>query len=265
MLRTTKVKQDIVKLLWLVALLTGCGRATVDVVDFISEDLKITKLTPNTYLHTTYLDIPNYGPFPCNGMIYAAKGEAVIFDTPLSDSVSTVLIEWVENELEAAVKAVVVTHFHVDCLGGLSSFHEKGIPSYANEATINLAKLDSVETLPQRGFLGSQTLTIGNELVLLKHFGEGHTTDNIVGYIDKEQVLFGGCLIKELGASDGNLADANVAAWSNTVRKIKAAYPALKVVVPGHGKPGGIDLLNYTIERFEDRGVFFGLHRSKAF
>jgi metallo-beta-lactamase class B len=64
-------------------------------------------------------------------------------------------------------------------------------------------------------------------------------------------VIFGGCLIKEVGAGKGNLADANTIDWSNTVRKIRDEYPDVKRIVPGHGQPGGIELLDYTIKLFD--------------
>jgi metallo-beta-lactamase class B len=62
--------------------------------------------------------------------------------------------------------------------------------------------------------------------------------------------MFGGCLIKELGASKGFLGDANVPAWSETVSKIQASYPQVKHVVPGHGAAGNAKLLEYTRQLF---------------
>jgi metallo-beta-lactamase class B len=47
------------------------------------------------------------------------------------------------------------------------------------------------------------------------------------------------------------LGDANIAAWSATVEKIKAAYPDVKIVVPGHGQFGDSKLLDYTISLFK--------------
>jgi metallo-beta-lactamase class B len=35
------------------------------------------------------------------------------------------------------------------------------------------------------------------------------------------------------------------------VRKIKEKYPEVKIVIPGHGKPGGTALFDYTIELFK--------------
>lgn len=71
-------------------------------------------------------------------------------------------------------------------------------------------------------------------------------------YIPDEHVLFGGCLIKSMGASKGYLGDAVVSEWSATVANIKKAYPDVKIVVPGHGAVGGSELLVYTTSLFED-------------
>ena len=58
-------------------------------------------------------------------------------------------------------------------------------------------------------------------------------------------------MIKSQGASKGNLEDANTAQWSQTVRNVKAKFPSVKKVIPGHGDSGGVELLDYTIELFE--------------
>ena len=86
---------------------------------------------------------------------------------------------------------------------------------------------------------------------IAEYFGEGHTKDNIVGYFPADKTLFGGCLIKKVGAGNGNLEDANTDNWSKTVRKIKRKYHSAEIVIPGHGKSGGIELLDYTIQLFD--------------
>ncbi len=65
--------------------------------------------------------------------------------------------------------------------------------------------------------------------------------------------MFGGCLIKESGAGKGNLEDANTTDWSLTVTKLKEKYPTTKTVIPGHGKSGGTELLDYTIQLFQQK------------
>lgn len=214
-----------------------------------TSSLVITQISNNTFEHTSYLKTNDFGLVPCNGLIVRDNDEVIIFDTPADNKSAEELIKWIENSLKCKVVAIIPTHFHEDCLGGLKAFHDKGIPSYAFYKTIELAKTNNVE-VPKNGFNDSLILNVGNKHVSAKFFGEGHTKDNIVGYFPSENVMFGGCLIKELNASKGNLQDANVNAWSETVEKVKNAYPNVKVVVPGHGKFGNAVLLDYTIDLF---------------
>ncbi|MEM8966647.1 MAG: hypothetical protein AAGE93_09530 [Bacteroidota bacterium] len=169
----------------------------------------------------------------------------------MEDSISAELIDWVENNLSATVKAIVINHFHTDCLGGLAEFHHRNIPSYANNLTIELAKHKPV--FPQYGFDDSLRLAMGQAEVINRFLGEAHTIDNIVSYIPEDNLLFGGCMVKEVGAGEGNLEDANVAEWPTTIQKIKQTYPSLKVIIPGHGQTGGTELLDYTVELFEEK------------
>jgi metallo-beta-lactamase class B len=176
--------------------------------------------------------------------------EAIVFDTPTKDQSSEELIRWINETIQCKINAVIPTHFHDDCLGGLAAFHQHGIPSYAYYKTIELATKDQV-VVPKNEFRDSLSLKVGRETIRAKFFGEGHTKDNIVGYFPGEQILFGGCLIKELDAGKGYLGDANVEAWPGTVEKVKKAYPDVNTVIPGHGTYGNKTLLEYTIKLFK--------------
>lgn len=215
-----------------------------------SERLIVNKLSENTFVHTSFLQTDDFGKVACNGLIVRDGNEVAVFDTPTDDSSSHELIRWLQDVLKCKIVAIVPTHFHSDCLGGLSAFHAAGIPSLANEKTIELATQNQM-VVPQKGFHGSTRLSIGGQKVLLNFFGEGHTRDNVVAYFPAEQVLFGGCLIKELQATKGYLGDANVGSWSATVAKLQQAYPEIKHVVPGHGATGGVELLEYTRQLFK--------------
>jgi len=208
--------------------------------------LRITPVNERVFVHVTYLQTESFGLVACNGMIYMDDQEAIVFDTPTSDSVSVELIQWIESQ-GRKVTGVVVNHFHNDCLGGLAAFHVKGIPSYANKTTIEMAS----EIKPQNGFVKKKLLTIGKLKIENSYFGEAHTRDNIVSYLPDEQVLFGGCMVKAVGASKGFLGDANTAEWSNTVRRILKEYPEVKVVIPGHGASGDNRLLEFTMTLFD--------------
>lgn len=215
---------------------------------------EVTQIAPNSFLHTSYLQTNDFGKVPCNGLIVRANGAVIVFDTPTNDSASKELIQWIGDYLKCRIVAVVPTHFHNDCLGGLQAFHQQQIPSYANAETIALAEKNNF-TVPQHGFTDSLQLSLGNTPVSLRFFGAGHTRDNIVGYFPSDEILFGGCLLKEINATKGYLGDAVVADWSATVERIRSTYPDIKIVVPGHGAYGNKKLLDYTIKLFKDQGA----------
>lgn len=214
--------------------------------------LEIDSIAANTYVHRTFLDTKEWGKVPCNGAIFIDNGEAIVFDTPTTDSVSAELILWIKNHTRATIKAIVVNHSHDDCLGGLSVFHRAGVPSYSSELTRELAQKDTLNkpVVPQHCFTKMLKLKIGKATIVNYYPGEGHTRDNIVSYIPSVKVLFGGCLIKALGSSKGNLAEANVSAWPESVRNVKQKFSEAAIVIPGHGAYGGRALLDYTIKLF---------------
>jgi metallo-beta-lactamase class B len=228
---------------------TATGTITEKEV-YKSETLVINQITEHVYQHVSFLDFRDYGKVSCNGMIVAKAGEAVVFDTPTNNDSSRELIDWITGTLKCRIVAVIPTHYHTDNLGGLNEFHRQGVVSYAFSKTIRITKENGLP-VPQHGFDRHIELAVGNEKVHIAFFGEGHTCDNIVGYFPQEDIMFGGCLIKEEGAGKGNLEEANVVEWSETVRKVKKQYPNVKKILIGHGKSGGIELLDYTINLFD--------------
>lgn len=219
---------------------------------YSSETLEVHQISPNTFVHVSYLNTQDFGKVACNGMLVIHEGEALVFDTPTDDETSLELISWLENVQNVKVKGVVATHFHDDCLGGLNAFHSKGIPSFGTFQTISLAKSEGTQ-IPQNGFETELNQKVGGLEVQSIFLGEGHTRDNVVAYVPTDQVLFGGCLIKEVGATVGYLGDANTGAWSGTVRQVKSTFSEVKTVIPGHGKFGNAELLDYTILLFEGK------------
>lgn len=245
---TQHLKKLNIALIRLAILMVMLGLKSQDYV-YQNDSLRVDQLTENTFQHITYLKTQDFGNVACNGMIVRDNGEAIIFDTPSNDEDAKELIEWVENTLQCKVVAVVATHFHIDCLGGLNEFHRKGIPSYASNKTIDLARSHH-SPVPQNGFNDQLEIKVGNKKVVNAYVGEGHTLDNIVGYFPSEKVLFGGCMIKSMGAGKGNLEDANLKEWPKTVSKVKTQFSEATVILPGHGDAGGQELLDYTMKLF---------------
>src|SRR5690606_25935379 len=104
-----------------------------------SNDLVITQIAGNSFEHTSFKQTNDFGNVPCNGLIVRNNNEVIVFDTPTNDKTSEELIKWINETLHCKINAIIPTHFHDDCLGGLKAFDENDIPSYAYFKTVELA------------------------------------------------------------------------------------------------------------------------------
>jgi metallo-beta-lactamase class B len=214
----------------------------------ITPDIEIIQVSDHAYVHVSYTQTAQWGRIASNGVIYAVNGEVLLFDTPMTDSLTKDLVHWITDSLKAQIVGFVPNHWHDDCMGGLSYLHSIGIPSYANEMTREIAKAKGLP-VPQTGFVDSLTLHLSDQAVLCKYYGPGHAFDNIIVWIPSERILFAGCMVKEMRSQNlGNTADADLAGWPKTISRVMAAYLGVRIVVPGHGQFGGIELLQHTFE-----------------
>jgi metallo-beta-lactamase class B len=240
----------------LVAFILCCGSAQAQSNKIIvSDSLRIIPLSANVFMHVSDLLSPQFGKVPCNGLIYVNGKEAVIMDTPASIGLSVQLLDWFKTTFpDVKLKALIVNHFHADCLGGIKVFHEAGAISYSHKLTPDLLKLKNEPyPAPQITFDETLTLDVGGKKVVLRYLGEAHTRDNIVAWIEDEKILFGGCMVKEVNATKGYLGDANIKEWPATIARVKKEFSKLKFVIPGHGDHGGVELLDYTIKLFSPK------------
>ena len=79
----------------------------------------------------------------------------------------------------------------------------------------------------------------GTRRVELYFFGWAHTRGDGFVYLPKEQILCTGDAV--VNGPHNNLADANIGNWPNVIAKAQALK--VKYVLPGHGGPGGPELL----------------------
>jgi metallo-beta-lactamase class B len=68
------------------------------------------------------------------------------------------------------------------------------------------------------------------------------------------RVLYGGCLVKSTEADDlGNLADANVQAYPNTIRNVQQKFPRAAYVIPGHQGWASTKSLDHTLDLLQNK------------
>jgi metallo-beta-lactamase class B len=214
----------------------------------VADDIEVVQISQHCYVHVSYTTLPPYGRIGSNGVLFVVDHEALLFDTPMNDSLTEQLVRWIEDSLCVRIAGFVPNHWHDDCIGGLGYLNRVGIPSYASGKTIAAAKANGMP-VPQKGFADSLVLSLGGETVRCKFLGAGHAHDNIVTWFPSDSVLFPGCMVKEANSlSLGNLSDADLSEWPKTIARVIDSYPGARAVVPGHGAWGGVELLRHTQE-----------------
>ena len=215
----------------------------------LSDDIQIEKLQDGVWRHITTSNYPGYGLVPANGLIVAGQTNAVLVDTGWTPEQTGKILNWIETNLHTKVTGVVVTHSHVDRMGGIAEAMRRGLPVFACRRTAELARSAGLP-VPQEAFDEKMEIVIDPGIRLeLEYPGPGHTVDNIVVWLPRQKILFGGCLIKAAkDKSPGYTKDADLDAWPGTVARVEQEFPDTKTVVPGHGDAGGTNLLSHTIE-----------------
>ncbi|WP_333661139.1 BlaB/IND/MUS family subclass B1 metallo-beta-lactamase [Chishuiella changwenlii] len=195
--------------------------------------LIIEELTPELYVHTTYNTFKGT-KYSANGMYLITKKGVVLFDTPWDETQYQPILDSIKKRHNLPVIAVFASHSHEDRSGGFAYYNKLGIPTYATKETNAILKSNNQATSTKEIKLG-KTYKIGGEQFVIEYFGEGHTVDNTVVWFPKYRILNGGCLIKSAEAVDlGNVAEANVNAWPNTIDKLMLQHPIIQKVIPGH-------------------------------
>lgn len=212
----------------------------------ISDDIELIKLSENAYVHVSVSEIPPFGKVSSNGLVFINKDEAYLFDTPVTDTLTKILVTWLNKHLGLRIVGFVPNHWHGDCMGGLKYLQSINVKSYANQMTIDLARLNKLP-VPDIGFKDSLKLSLGDKSIECYYLGGAHSTDNIVVWIPSEQILFAGCIIKSLASTNlGNTAEGDLEAYPLTLDKMSEKFPMAKYVIPGHGQFGGMDLVTHT-------------------
>lgn len=219
----------------------------------INEDLEIFRLTHNCFLYIAWADMGPWGRVGSNGLVLISHGKAILVDSPTLESQTIELAWWFDKNLDVRIEAFVPGHWHDDCVGGMSWLNRNGVKTYANNKTNQILASRGLEQAKE-SFADSLQLAVGDINVEVYYLGGGHSTDNVVVWIPSQQILFGGCMIKDVASKNiGNIADAApLDEWMQTIERIEQKFPDVKFVIPGHGKSGGKELFEHTKKIIEN-------------
>lgn len=210
-------------------------------------------------------------------LVKMADDTLVLVDTPWTPQATEELLAWIKGKYGRKEIIAINGHHHIDNMGGNQALIAAGIPVYGSDLTAQLIAekgeqdleemvtyleandyaecLDdysNMELVPPTEIFPLEeglTLDFDGEIVDISFPGAGHSLDNIVVYFPDKKLLFGGCLV--IGWDQvGNTADADMAAWPDSIRNLQS-FDA-DIIVPGHGKRLDDQLLDHTLKLLDD-------------
>lgn len=234
------------------AAVSGCSGSDQEIPGHwtVSGQLSVERLSPGIWVHTSRQILSSGESFPGNGLLVKDGDGLILIDTAWGAELTSQLLDWIDTELEQPVTQAIITHFHADSMGGAGVLHERGIPYRAHPMTLALGAgtgLPLPEPIDE--LQHGESVLIGNVEVFYP--GPGHSRDNLVVWVPGAKVIFGSCAVRSPEFEGrGNTADADVAHWPRAIQRVLERYPDVQTVVPGHGEPGGVELLTHTIGLF---------------
>ncbi|WP_312452842.1 PST family subclass B1 metallo-beta-lactamase [Stutzerimonas nitrititolerans] len=207
-------------------------------------ELRIEKIAEGVYLHTSFQQVEGYGLVDANGLVVLDGQGAYIIDTPWSEHDTAALVAWLQ-ERNYQVKASVSTHFHDDRTAGIAYLNSISVPTYASARTNALLKQNG-KALATETFDDAPLWLLEGKVEVF-YPGAGHSVDNLVVWLPEQKLLNGGCFVRAATAGTlGNTADAVVSEWAASAERLQRRYPDAQLVIPGHGVPGDVSLLEHT-------------------
>ena len=206
--------------------------------------LEIEEIKQGVFLHKSYSKVEGWGLVSSNGLVVVSDGKAFIIDTPWSASDTKKLVDWIHSK-KFELMGSISTHSHEDKTAGIKWLNDNSIATYASVLTNQILKQQGKEQATHS--IEGDTFGLMDGLLEVYYPGGGHTLDNIVVWLPKSTILFGGCFIRSLESSGlGYIGEAKIEQWPKSAENTITRYSGAKIVVPGHGQIGGVDLLKHT-------------------
>lgn len=176
--------------------------------------LQIEEIEKDVFLHRSYSQVEGWGLVSSNGLVVVNNGKAFIIDTPWSESDTEKLFNWIRSK-NYKLLGSISTHSHDDRTAGIKWLNEKSIATYASSLTNEILRKEG-KAQAKYSFEGNQFKLVDG-LLEVSYPGAGHTIDNVVIWLPRSKILYGGCFIRSLETKGlGYAGEAKIDQWAKS-------------------------------------------------
>lgn len=194
----------------------------------------------------------------CNSVVIECKHNLVLVDANSAGGALALQAE-VKRLSAKPISHVLLTHHHGDHIYGNAVWTRAGAATVAHETMLNelarlepgrwrdesahnpqMATLGEAPEAPRQTFAGSLwVLDDGERRIEVHHLGAAHTRDDVAVYLPRERLLCSGDIA--ISTSLNSFFDSDFKHWQVALQAASRFQP--RHVLPGHGHPGGPEIL----------------------
>ncbi|RSK50939.1 MBL fold metallo-hydrolase [Hymenobacter rigui] len=195
-------------------------------------------------------------PLAANGLLVRTAKGLVLIDGAWSADQTTQLLRWATDSLHQRVRLVVLTQAGAATPEALDVLRQQKVRIYSSGPTARRWHASHPLTATPTAALKPYTIIRAGRTRLELFFpGAGFAPDNVVAWLPRRKVLYGGELVREQAATSlGSFETATLKQWPASLRTVAARYHRARVVVPAHGPVGDVALLEHTQKLLREAG-----------
>jgi glyoxylase-like metal-dependent hydrolase (beta-lactamase superfamily II) len=183
--------------------------------------------------------------------MFIVTPEGVIVTDPISPEVAPLYKRAIGQLTGKPVRYVIYSHDHTDHIAGGREFKDTAqFIAHENTRKRILARRNPDIVVPQTTFRDHYELRLGGAVVQLVYLGENHADGNIAILIPAAKVLMFVDMVYPGSVPFRDMPGTDLGGFLMSLEKLKEID--FRVILYGHGVPGGREWVDRYIEYFKD-------------
>ena len=178
---------------------------------------------------------------------WLVNGDGILVVDSQNAAAAQACIDGLGERSSQAIDLLVNTHHHGDHTGGNQTFQPVvgSIVAHENSATwqrraAEEANTGAAQAYPDTTFTDEWRETIGDETIVAKYYGAGHTSGDVVVTFERANVVhMGDLMFNRLHPFIDRSSGARIMSWIETLEQVPGEHAADTIYVFGHGSPNG--------------------------